>query len=93
MDSSLYLAAACAAVAIVFALVKFSAIIKKDAGDSTMQDIARQVQEGAAAFLKTEYKWLAVFVVIVGGLIALSDAENGLGGKTAIAFVAGACAS
>ncbi|MCA8978739.1 MAG: sodium-translocating pyrophosphatase, partial [Planctomycetes bacterium] len=73
--------------------VKFGAIMKKDAGDSKMQEISRQVQVGAAAFLKAEYKWLAVFVVVVAVLIALSSAENGLGAKTAVAFVAGACAS
>ncbi len=93
MDTYLYIAGACAVVAIVFALAKFGGIMKKDAGDSKMQDISRQVQEGAAAFLNAEYKWLSVFVVVVGALIAISDPENGLGSKTAIAFVAGAFAS
>jgi len=57
-----------------------------------MQEISKQVQDGAAAFLKAEYRWLAVFVVVVGAAIALSGAE-GLGSKTALAFVAGALAS
>jgi K(+)-stimulated pyrophosphate-energized sodium pump len=93
MDSYLTIAGACAVAAILFAIVKFGAIMKKDAGDSKMQEISRQVQEGAAAFLKAEYKWLTVFVIVVGALIAFSDPANGLGTKTAVAFVAGACAS
>ena len=58
-----------------------------------MQAISRKVQEGAAAFLKAEYRWLAVFVVVVAAAIGFSSAENGLGPKTAVAFVCGAFAS
>jgi K(+)-stimulated pyrophosphate-energized sodium pump len=93
MATFLYIVAACAAVALLFAIVRFSAIMKKDAGDARMQEISKQVQDGAAAFLKAEYKWLAVFVAVVAVAIGVSDAENGLGSKTAIAFVAGALAS
>jgi len=93
MDNLLYIAGGAAVVALIFAFAKFGSIMKKDAGDATMQDISRQVQEGAAAFLKAEYKWLAVFVVVVATLIGFSSAENGLGIKTAIAFVSGAFAS
>ncbi|MFT7669566.1 MAG: K(+)-stimulated pyrophosphate-energized sodium pump [Planctomycetota bacterium] len=81
-----------AVAALIFAIVRFFGIMKKDAGNSVMQDIAKQVQDGAAAFLKAEYKWLTVFVVVVGAAIAFSSSE-GLGMKTAIAFVAGAIAS
>ena len=93
MDSYLLVAGVCAVLAVIFAVVKFGGIMKKDAGDSNMQEISRQVQEGAAAFLKAEYKWLALFVVVVAVAIGLSDASNGLGPKTALAFVCGAFAS
>jgi len=93
MESYLYAVGVAAAIAIVFAIVRFSGIMKKDAGDSAMQEISKQVQDGAAAFLRAEYKWLTVFVIVVATAIALSSAENGLGTKTAIAFVAGAFAS
>jgi K(+)-stimulated pyrophosphate-energized sodium pump len=82
-----------ALLAIVFAVVKFGLIMRQDAGTEQMQAISRKVQEGAAAFLKAEYRWLLVFVVIVAAAIALSSSENGLGPKTAIAFVCGALAS
>ncbi len=87
------IAGGAAALALVFAFVKYGSIMKRDAGDAKMQEISKQIQDGAAAFLKAEYKWLAVFVVVVGAAIFMSDAEQGLGQKTAIAFVAGAAAS
>ncbi|MFT7486971.1 MAG: K(+)-stimulated pyrophosphate-energized sodium pump, partial [Candidatus Paceibacteria bacterium] len=92
MDQMLYIVGGCAVFALIFAITKFGGIMKKDAGDATMQEISKQVQDGAAAFLKAEYTWLTVFVVIVGTVIAMSGAE-GLGGKTAFAFVMGAIAS
>jgi K(+)-stimulated pyrophosphate-energized sodium pump len=67
--------------------------MKEDAGDEKMQGISKQVQDGAAAFLNAEYKWLAVFVVVVAAAIGFSDADKGLGIFTAIAFVSGAVAS
>jgi len=93
MDTLFVLAAASAALALVFAVVKYFGIMKMHSGNETMRDISKQVQDGAAAFLRAEYKWLAVFVVVVGVAIGVSDPETGLGVKTAIAFVCGALAS
>jgi len=89
----IYVAGGAALVALVFAFIKYGAIMRADAGDSTMQEISKQVQDGAAAFLKAEYKWLAVFVAIVAGAIWASPADQGLGQQTAIAFISGAFAS
>jgi K(+)-stimulated pyrophosphate-energized sodium pump len=86
-------AAAAAALALVFAVLTYFKIMRASPGDARMQDISKLVQEGAAAFLKAEYRWLAVFVLLVGGIIAVSSAEAGLGPRTAIAFVCGAAAS
>ena len=92
MEALFYVAALCALLALVFAFLKYGAIMRRDAGTEKMQDISRLVQEGAAAFLKAEYRWLAVFVVVVAVAIGASGAE-GLGLRTAIAFVCGALAS
>ena len=89
----LYVAAGAAVFALIFAVVKFGGIMKQDAGTQKMQDISKLVQDGAAAFLKAEYKWLAVFVVIVAIAIGVSSSDDGLGPKTATAFVSGALAS
>jgi K(+)-stimulated pyrophosphate-energized sodium pump len=89
----LQVAGAASLAALIFAFVKYTAIMKRSDGTPAMQDIAKQVQDGAAAFLKAEYKWLSVFVIVVAILIGVSDAEDGLGINTAIAFVSGAAAS
>ncbi|MEL6430045.1 MAG: sodium-translocating pyrophosphatase [Planctomycetota bacterium] len=92
MTTFVYAAGAAAAAALVFAILKYGAIMKRDAGDAKMQEISKQIQQGAAAFLKAEYKWLTVFVIAVGAAIFFSK-QQGLGQDTAIAFVAGAAAS
>ncbi len=89
----LYIAGGAAVLALVFALVKYGGIMKEDPGTKEMQDISKLIQDGAAAFLKAEYTWLSVFVIVVAAAIGLSPAEDGLGAKTAIAFVGGALAS
>ena len=66
--------------------------MSRDAGSQEMQDISKLVQEGASAFLRSEYIWLSFFVAAVFGVIYAIPAE-GLGAKTAYAFVAGAFAS
>ncbi|MFH1546507.1 MAG: sodium-translocating pyrophosphatase, partial [Patescibacteria group bacterium] len=81
-----------ALLAIAFAILKYFLIMKEDAGSEKMQAISKQVQEGAATFLNSEYKWLAVFVVVVAAAIGFSKSD-GLGIKTAIAFTSGAAAS
>ena len=94
MDNTfLFVAAGAAVLALVFAFAMYARIMNAPAGEQKMQDISRLVQEGAAAFLKAEYKWLALFVAVVAVVIGVSSAEVGLGPQTAIAFVAGALAS
>ena len=91
------LSLAIAVASIFYAVTLFKQIMAKDAGDEVMQKIARAVQEGGRAFLHAEYKWLAVFVVVVFGLLCLGsdDPTTGqfLGWKTAVAFLMGATAS
>ena len=60
-------------------------ILKKDAGDDRMKEISGYIEEGAMAFLKKEYSYLAVFIVVVALAIVLF-----LSYKTAFAFVVGA---
>ncbi len=87
------LSLAIAVASIFYAVSLFKQIMAKDAGDEVMQKIARAVQEGGRAFLHAEYKWLAVFVVVVFGLLCLGPTEQFLGWKTAVAFLMGSTAS
>jgi len=88
----IWVAGGAALLAIAFAILKYFLIMKEDAGNEKMQDISRQVQKGAAAFLNAEYRWLVVFVILVALTIGFSK-FTGLGVRTAIAFVCGATAS
>jgi Na+/H+-translocating membrane pyrophosphatase len=44
--------------------------IKQDAGDGKMKEISDYIYEGALAFLKAEYRLLAIFVVIASVVLA-----------------------
>ena len=55
----LYIAGAASIAALVFAIAKYGAIMKADAGDSKMQEISKQVQDGAAAFLVSDTNTIA----------------------------------
>ncbi|HEU5173228.1 MAG TPA: sodium-translocating pyrophosphatase [Gemmatimonadaceae bacterium] len=105
----LYLAAGSGALALLFALVTARRVIREDTGNDTMRHIAALIQDGASAFLRREYAFLAVFVAIVAVLIAVF-VDNDVTGKfaaigiveegayttlprTAIAYVLGAFAS
>ena len=65
--------------AILFAFFLFGKIMKYEQGTPRMIEISKMIQEGAAAFLRAEYKWLTVFVIVVALAIGLSSAEGGRG--------------
>ena len=101
----LWIAIAAALIALVFAVVTARRILGEDQGDETMRSIAEQIQVGAAAFLRREYSFIAVFVVVVAVILALfrdldvlDKLDGGSGQLTslprfAIAYVVGAIAS
>ena len=88
MDKIIWLAPLFAAVALLFALYKARYVSKCDAGNSRMQEIAAAIAEGASAFLRAEYKILAIFIVVLFVLIAIFIDIG-----TAVCFVIGACFS
>ncbi|MGM0510831.1 MAG: sodium-translocating pyrophosphatase [Thermoplasmatota archaeon] len=68
-------------------------ISKQDRGNEKMQKLSGEVQKGAKTYLHTEYKYIAIFVVVVGILLAIKDiAENNMP-LTTIAFLVGALLS
>jgi K(+)-stimulated pyrophosphate-energized sodium pump len=79
------------ALAILWAIALSIRINRCDPGTERMQKIALQIRIGAMAFLKTEYRYMAGFVVIVGALLWVFLPDHGP--STAQAFVAGALAS
>src|SRR5690606_5735297 len=73
---------------LVGALVLYLYVRSQPAGNETMQELASRIQEGAMAFLRGEYSVLAVFLVIVAGLLWFA-----VGGLVAGAFITGAISS
>ena len=61
--------AAISALALVMALVFRREVLAFGEGTEKMQEIAKAVQEGAAAYLSRQFKTLAVFVALVFGLL------------------------
>ena len=88
MDKIIWLTPLFAAVALLFALYKARYVSKCDAGNSRMQEIAAAIAEGASAFLRAEYKILAIFIVVLLVLITIF-----IDFGTAVCFVIGACFS
>ena len=67
----IYMPIAMALIGLVYMLVKKSWVLKQDAGDGKMKEIADHIYRGALAFLNAEYRLLAIFVVIVSIALAV----------------------
>ena len=73
MNTSLYFVLGFGApiAAAIFAFVLVRAINARPAGSKQMQQISALIRQGAMAFLQTEYKVLAVFVVVMFGVLVV----------------------
>src|SRR4051812_48448388 len=79
--------------ALAFAYYLARAVTAADQGTTKMRDIARAVQEGAAAYLRRQFRTLGVFAVIVFlVLLVLPVADGGWGTRVgrAVFFLIGA---
>ena len=90
----LYLVPCFGIIALLYTMGKSAWVSKQDAGTDRMKEISKYISEGAMAFLRAEYKILAIYVVIAGLLLAVMGSSNpGSSWMIAIAFVIGAAAS
>ena len=85
MEVFLWISPVMALAALLFAAYKANYVSKAAPGNARMQEIAGSIAEGADAFLKSEYKILAIFIVVLFALIGLF-----INWGTAICFVVGA---
>jgi K(+)-stimulated pyrophosphate-energized sodium pump len=93
-DQLIYGIPAAGVVALLFTFWKTSQVTAADAGTERMKNIAMAIQDGAMAFLKAEYRILAIFVVCVAVLLAWSGSVNeGSDPLVAVSFVIGALCS
>jgi len=89
-DHAVLFALICAAVAIAYGLVLTVWLLRLPAGNERMREIARAVQEGAAAYLKRQYLTIAAVSVVPFLLLGF---YHKLGWGTAIGFLIGATLS
>jgi K(+)-stimulated pyrophosphate-energized sodium pump len=81
-------------VALIFVFIKSGWVSKQEVGDEKMSRIAKNIADGAMAFLKAEYKVLAVFVVAVAILLFFKgSSEKDSSGMVAVSFIIGAICS
>ncbi|WP_445452899.1 sodium-translocating pyrophosphatase [Flavobacterium sp. 25HG05S-40] len=66
----IYVPIVMALIGLAFMAFKRAWVLKQDAGDGKMKEISDYIYEGALAFLKAEYRLLAIFVVIASVVLA-----------------------
>ena len=91
MEYFIYLVPVFAIVGLIVMAFKAKWVIKQDAGEKNMIELASHIKEGALAFLSAEYRVLIIFVVIAGALLALvSSLVESTSYFIVVAFVIGA---
>ncbi|MBM7870484.1 K(+)-stimulated pyrophosphate-energized sodium pump [Clostridium pascui] len=85
MDNYLIYTVGAGVIALIFAFFLSSFISKESDGNERMREISGYIHEGAMAFLKTEYRYLTVFIIVVAVALALF-----VHWATAVCFIIGA---
>ena len=71
MENFLYVVPVLGVVGLLYMALKAKWVTAQDAGDSKMQGIATAIAEGAMAFLRAEYRILAIYMVIAGTALGI----------------------
>jgi K(+)-stimulated pyrophosphate-energized sodium pump len=89
-DHPVLFALVCAGIAVAYGIGLAVWLLRRPAGTERMQEIARAIQEGAAAYLKRQYRTIAIVAIAPFLLLGFYDK---LGWGTAIGFLVGAVLS
>ncbi|HVM19751.1 MAG TPA: sodium-translocating pyrophosphatase [Egibacteraceae bacterium] len=87
MQAIPYISAAAALAGLALAFFFFGVVKKASPGNDRMVQLMNAIQEGAQAFLRREYRAVAIFVVVLAVIIAVA-LPNGV--LSAIAYLVGA---
>jgi K(+)-stimulated pyrophosphate-energized sodium pump len=87
MSPLILFALACGGLGVIYALYTAAWVTKQDAGTERMRQISDAIREGATAFLRREYKTVAIVAVILFVLLTF------LGVWTAVGFIIGTVGS
>ena len=93
MQTILYLIPIAGLIALLYTFIKSSWVSKQEVGTERMERISESIAAGAMAFLKAEYRVLAIFVVAVAILLGVSANPETSSWMVAISFVVGAVCS
>ncbi len=94
MTTLLSISLVAGALALIFAFVRAAWVSKQASGSERMSRIAGHIAEGALAFLRAEYKILAIFVGSIAILLLIAGfASENSHPLTAVSFVVGAFCS
>ncbi len=93
MNELLYLIPGSGVIALLFVYLKNNWVASKDVGSEKMERIAKNIADGAMAFLRAEYKILSVFVLITAILLGFKGESEGSSYLVAVSFVVGALCS
>jgi K(+)-stimulated pyrophosphate-energized sodium pump len=93
MSSNLMYVIGAGALAMFYSFWKTSWIEAQDEGTERMKAIGKSIADGAMAFLKAEYRVLAIFVIIVAGLLAFAADSQEQSLLVSVSFLVGAFAS
>src|SRR5215218_2229799 len=89
-DHPVMFALICAAIAVAYGVALTYWLLRQPEGNERMREIARAVQEGAAAYLRRQYTTVAAVAVVPFLILGFYDK---LGWGTAIGFLIGALLS
>ncbi len=90
-ESILYIVPVLGLLGLIIMAVKSKWVSSQSAGNERMQGIAKNIQDGAMAFLRAEYRILAVFVVIASiALFFISQYSGASHWMIVVAFIFGA---
>lgn len=89
VDVAPWVVLACAIIGLAFAAYKFYWVKSQPEGSAKMSDIASKIRKGAMAYLKRQYKTVAVFFVIMIVIIACMAAAGLLTWFVPFAFLSG----
>ena len=93
MENILYVLPGFGVLGLLFVVWKSAWVSKQEIGTDKMKKIAGHIAEGAMAFLKAEYKILAIFVVCVAVLLGLTANSETSSPLVGVSFVLGAFCS
>lgn len=93
MQTLIYAIPLAGVLALLYTFWRSAWVARQDAGTDKMKLIANNIAKGAMAFLRAEYKVLAIFVIAVAVLLALSGSSENSSPIIAGSFILGALCS